>query len=117
MGGLFGCGAVARSVIALARGFGMRCVAHDPFLSNEQIEKSGAAYAAAPSELFRCDYVSLHIPATKTTKKCVSTEWLSQLPKGAALINTARKEVIDEDALLSALQDRPDLRYLSDVVP
>lgn len=114
---VFGCGAVARRVIGLARGFGMACKAYDPFLSKEQIAATGAVPVSSPDELFDCDYVSLHIPATKDTKRSISTAFLRRMPKGAALINTARKEVIDEPALLHVLQERPDIRYLSDVVP
>ena len=104
-------GNVGRLVGAKAAALGMKVKAIDPFLSAEQIKAGGAEPAGS------CDYVSLHIPATPQTIGSIGFELVSRMPKGATLINTARKEVIDEAGLLDALVQRPDLKYVTDVAP
>ncbi|MBQ7222352.1 MAG: 3-phosphoglycerate dehydrogenase [Bacteroidales bacterium] len=111
-------GNVGRLVGNLAMGFGMKVLAFDPFLSNEMIESTGAKVAASLEELYeKSDFVSLHIPATPQTKGSIGYNLVSRMPKGACLVNTARKEVINEDELIKVLEDRPDLRYVADVAP
>lgn len=111
-------GNVGRLVGALAQGFGMRVLAFDPFLSAEKIEATGAKVASSLEELYsKSDFVSLHIPATEQTKGSIGYELVSRMPKGGCLINTARKEVIDEDGLMKVLSEREDLRYVADVAP
>lgn len=111
-------GNVGRLVGALAQGFGMKVLAFDPFLSAEKIEATGAKVASSLEELYsKSDFVSLHIPATEQTRGSIGYELVSRMPKGGCLINTARKEVIDEEGLIKILSEREDLRYVADVAP
>ena len=111
-------GNVGRLVGALAQGFGMKVLAFDPFLSAEKIEATGAEVASSLEELYsKSDFVSLHIPATEQTKGSIGYDLVSRMPKGGCLINTARKEVIDEEGLVKILSEREDLRYVADVAP
>ena len=111
-------GNVGRLVGAKAKALGMEVLALDPFLTPEQIEAGGARPVFSVEELYASsDYVSVHIPALPATIKSIGYELITAMPKGAVLVNTARKEVIDEDGLMRALEDRPDLRYVTDVMP
>ena len=111
-------GNVGRLVGAKASALGMKVKAIDPFLKPEQIAEAGAEPVTDLKELYStCDYVSIHIPATPQTIGSIGYELITSMPKGATLVNTARKEVIDESGLEKALEDRPDLKYISDVAP
>ena len=111
-------GNVGRLVGAKAKALGMEVLALDPFLTDEQIVAGGASPVHSVEELYASsDYVSVHIPALPATLKSIGYELISKMPKGAVLVNTARKEVIDEDGLLKALEERPDLKYVTDVMP
>ena len=111
-------GNVGRLVGAKARALGMEVSALDPFLSDEQIIAGGADPVHSVEELYACsDYLSIHIPALPATIKSIGYDLITRMPKGATLVNTARKEVIDEDGLMRALEDRPDLKYVTDVMP
>ena len=111
-------GNVGRLVGAKAKALGMEVMAIDPFIPAERIAEAGATPASSVEDLYaRCDYVSLHIPATPQTIRSIGYDLLVRMPKGGVLVNTARKEVIDEDGLFHALQERPDLRYVADVAP
>jgi D-3-phosphoglycerate dehydrogenase len=114
--GIHAYGNVGRLVAQLAKGFGMEVYAFDPFVSKESMEKEGVKVALSAEELYgTCHYVSLHIPATEQTKKSIGYALISKMPKGGCLVNTARKEVIHEDELLKALEERPDLKYITDI--
>lgn len=116
--GLHAYGNVSKNVARIAKGFGMDIFAFDPFIPNEEIAKDGVKPVKDLQELYaKCQFVSLHIPANDKTRKSVNFELLSQMPKGATLINTARKEVICEDSLQKMFQEREDFRYVSDVAP
>lgn len=116
--GLHAYGAVSRNVARIAKGFGMEIYAFDPFLSSVIIENDGVKAVSSVEELYsKCQYVSLHIPATKETKGSINYNLLSKMPKGAVLVNTARKEVVDETSLVRIFEDRTDFRYVSDVAP
>lgn len=117
--GLQGFGNVAKRVTRIAtRGFGMKALAYDPFIPSEQIEESGAEPVDSLETLYaKSDYLSLHIPACPETKGCVNFDLLSQMKKGAVLVNTARAEVINEEDLLKVCGERPDLRFVSDIAP
>jgi D-3-phosphoglycerate dehydrogenase / 2-oxoglutarate reductase len=116
--GLHAFGYVSKAVAAIARGFGMEIFAFDPFVDRKTIENEGIQYIEKVEDLYKnCQYVSLHMPANAETKKSVDFRLLSLMPKGATLVNTARKEVIDEDGLLQMFAERPDFKYVSDVEP
>ena len=111
-------GNVGRLVGAKAKGLGMEVIALDPFLTPEQIEAGGAKPVTDLGELYaNSDFVSIHIPALPSTIKSIGYDLITKMPKGATLVNTARKEVIDEEGLMRALEDRPDLKYVTDVMP
>ncbi len=116
--GLLAFGNVGRNVARIAKGFGMDVFAYDAYCPADVIEANGAKAVEDMEALFStCDVVSLHIPATEETKKSIGEKLVSQMKKGAMLVNTARKEVIDEDGLLSVLREREDLKYITDVMP
>lgn len=116
--GLHAFGNVGRNVARVAKGLGMTVYAYDAFCPKEVIEKEGVTAVDSPEELFsKAQIVSLHIPATEQTKKSINHSLLDLMPKGAILVNTARKEVIDEDALTEWLTARTDARYLADIQP
>ena len=116
--GLLAFGNVGRNVARIAKGFGMEIYAYDAFCPSEVIEADGVKAVASAEELYtQCQYISLHIPATKETKNSIGHALLSSMPKGAVLINTARKEVINEPELVKVLEERPDFKYLTDIMP
>lgn len=116
--GIHAYGNVGKYVAYIAKGFGMVVYAYDPFVSKEIMEADGVTAIDSVEELYKsCQFISLHIPANDKTKKSIGVKLLSLLPKGGVLVNTARKEVIDEDGLLQIMQDRPDFKYLSDISP
>merc|ERR1712176_1722048 len=113
----YGFGAVARAVQKLARALGMQTFAFDPFVPDDKVEEAGSTPVHSVAELFKCQYVSLHVPLTAQTKESINKALMMEMPKGAALINTARAEVIHEADMLEVLKTRPDFRYLCDVAP
>lgn len=116
--GIHAFGNVGKYVANIAKGFGMEVYAFDPFVDKSEMEKNGVKPLESAEELYKtCQYISLHIPANEKTKKSINYDLLSSMPKGATLVNTARKEVIDENALLKIFAERPDFRYLSDIEP
>ncbi len=116
--GIHAYGNVGKYVADIARGFGMDLYAFDPFVKNDDIEKDGIKPLNSVEELYKtCKFISLHIPSNEQTKKSIDYDLLSLLPKGGTLVNTARKEVIDEDGLLKLMEERSDFVYLSDVAP
>ncbi len=111
-------GNVGRLVGSKAAALGMKVKAYDPFLSDDAIRAGGAEPADSLESLYRsCDFVSIHIPATPQTIGSIGYELIGGMPKGAALVNTARKEVIDEAGLMKAFEERQDLKYVTDVAP
>ena len=116
--GILAFGNVGRNVARVAKGFGMKVVAYDAYCPKEAIEAAGVEAASSQEELFdTCDIVSLHIPATPETRESINYNLVNRLKKGGILVNTARKEVIDEEGLLKLLQERADLKYLTDIKP
>jgi D-3-phosphoglycerate dehydrogenase len=116
--GIHAYGNVGRYVAEIARGFGMAVYAFDPYVSKEKMQAEGVTPVNSIEELYStCQYVSLHIPATSETKKSINFSLLNKMPQGAVLVNTARKEVIDEDGLLQMMENRSDFKYLSDIAP
>jgi D-3-phosphoglycerate dehydrogenase len=116
--GIHAYGNVGRNVARIAKGFGMDVYAYDAFFPAEAIEKEGVTAVNSADELYRiCQYVSLHIPATAETKNSIDYALLSQMPPKAVLVNTARKEVINETDLLKLMEARPDFKYVTDIMP
>lgn len=116
--GIYAFGQVGRNVARIAKGFCMDVKALDVFVADEVMEKEGVTPVHDVKTLFsENDYVSLHIPATPQTKNSIGYDLVVSMPKNGVLVNTARKEVIDEDGLLKALEERPDIRYVSDIKP
>ena len=109
-------GNVGRLVAAHAKSFGMKIMAFDPFVPAEKIQSEGVEVAASLEDLYaKSDFVSLHIPATNETKNSIGYALLSRMPKGGCLVNTARKEVINEPELVKVLEERQDLKYITDI--
>ena len=116
--GIHAFGNVGRRVAHIAQGFGMDVSAFDPFLTDEQIEAAGAKVCHSAEELYgTCQYVSLHIPATPKTINSINYELLSKMPQGGVLVNTARKEVVDEGGLMELFAKNEKFQYISDVAP
>lgn len=116
--GILAYGNVGRNVGRIAKGFGMEVYAYDSFCPAQVIENDGVKAVASTAELFKeCQVVSLHIPATAETKNSINFELMSSMPKGAVVVNTARKEVIDEAGLMKMFEDRPDFKYMTDIKP
>ncbi len=116
--GILAFGNVGRNVARIAKGFGMEVAAYDAFCPADVIEAAGVHAVKNQDELFQtCDIVSLHIPATPETIKSIDYKTVNQLPKGGILINTARKEVINEPELLKLLAEREDLKFITDIKP
>lgn len=116
--GIHAYGQVGRNVARIAKGFGMTVSALDPFVKDEDMIADGITPLHSVEELYKNNqYVSLHIPATPQTKKTVTKELIKLMPKNGVLINTARKEVIDEESLAEAFAERADFRYVADVKP
>jgi len=116
--GIHAFGHVGQLVGEIAKGFGMEVYAFDPFIAKDKIEGYGVKAINSVDELYEiCQYISLHIPANEKTKKSINFNLLSKMPPGATLVNTARKEVIDEDGLLKTFKERDDFNYISDIAP
>ena len=116
--GIYAFGQVGRNVARIAKGFDMKVEALDVFVPDAVIEAEGVKPLHEVDELFsQNDFVSLHIPATPQTKGSIGYDLVMKMPKNGVLVNTARKEVIDEAGLIKALEERPDLRYVSDIKP
>lgn len=116
--GLHAFGNVGKYVASIAKGFGMDIYAYDPYITDDVIKAAGVKVCKSPEEIYSiCRYVSLHMPANDKTKKSIGYNLLKRMPEDAVLVNTARKEVINEDDLIRIFEERPDFKYLSDVEP
>lgn len=116
--GVYGCGNIGRRVAKISQAFGMKAVALDPCVTKVSMEPYEVKVVKTVEELFaNSNYLSLHIPLNDKTRKSVNFEMMNRLPKGATLVNTARKEVIDEEGLVKMLEERPDFKYISDIAP
>ncbi|MDR3704305.1 MAG: NAD(P)-dependent oxidoreductase [Paludibacteraceae bacterium] len=116
--GIHAYGNVGRNVARVAKGFGMNVSAYDAFCRADVIEADGVKALCCVEDLYgTCEVISLHIPATAETKGSINFELLSKMPKGALLVNTARKEVINEADLVKVFEARPDFKYVTDIAP
>ena len=116
--GIHAYGQVGRNVARIAKGFGMTVSALDPFVKDEDMIADGITPIHSVEELYtKNQYVSLHIPATPETRNSIGENYVKLMPKNGVLINTARKEIINEESLAEALRNRTDIRYISDIKP
>ena len=116
--GIHAYGNVGRNVARIAKGFGMEIYAYDAYCPDEAMVADGVTPLHSAEELYAtCNVVSLHIPATAETKGSINYALLAHMPKGGLLVNTARKEVINEDELIQFMQERQDFRYVTDIMP
>ncbi len=116
--GILAFGQVGRNVARVAKGFGMDVYAYDAFCPADAIEAAGVHAVANQAALFEtCDIVSLHIPATAETKQSINYALVNKMKKGGVVINTARKEVINEPELLKLMEERADIKYITDIMP
>ena len=116
--GLYAFGQVGRNVARIAKGFGMEIYSYDAFVPKDVLEKEGVHAVEKPEDLFtECDIVSLHIPAIKETIKSINYELCSKMKKNAILVNAARKEIINEEEIIKLMEERKDLKYLTDLMP
>lgn len=116
--GIHAYGQVGRNVARIAKGFGMSVSALDPFVKDEDMIADGITPIHSVEELYtKNQYVSLHIPATPETRNSIGENYVKLMPKNGVLINTARKEIINEESLAEALRNRTDIRYISDIKP
>lgn len=114
--GIHAYGNVGKLVAALAKGFGMDVMIYDPFVKEGEIKDPSIKVAGSVEELYSsCQFISLHIPANQQTKCSIGYNLLSKMPKGGCLVNTARKEVINEEELLKVMEERADLKYITDI--
>ena len=116
--GIHAFGNVGRNVARIAKGFGMDIYAYDAYCPDEAMIAAGVKPVHSAEELYKtCNVVSLHIPATDETKNSINKSLVGLMPKNGLLVNTARKEVINEDELIELMQERTDLKYVADVMP
>ncbi len=116
--GIHAYGNVGRNVARIGKGFGMDIYAYDAYCPKDVIEADGVRAVASVEELYAmCDVVSVHIPATPETKNSINYGLVNRMPKGGLLVNTARKEVINETDLIQLMEERPDLKYMTDIMP
>jgi len=116
--GIHAYGNVGRLVAHIAKGFGMAVFAYDPFVDRSVVEADEVKYVESMEKLYSdCDFISLHIPATEKTIKSINYDLLATMPENGVLVNTARKEVIDEDGIAKLMADKPGFSYISDIAP
>ncbi|MDR3062371.1 MAG: 3-phosphoglycerate dehydrogenase [Dysgonamonadaceae bacterium] len=116
--GIHAYGNVGRNVARIAKGFGMEVYAYDPYCPVEVMEQDDVKHLSTVEELYSgCQFVSLHIPATAETKNSINYDLLGKMPEKALLVNTARKEVINEPELVKLMEERPDFKYVTDIMP
>lgn len=116
--GIHAYGNVGRNVARIAKGIGMDIYAYDAFCPKEVMEADGIKVVDSAEELYAaCNIVSLHIPATPETKNSINYALVNRLPKNGILVNTARKEVINEAELIKLMEERADLKYITDIMP
>lgn len=116
--GIHAYGNVGRNVARIAKGFGMELFAYDAYAPEIMMVNDGVTPVTSEQELYKtCDIISLHIPATAETKNSINYALLANMPKGGILVNTARKEVIDEVEMVKFMDARSDFKYVTDIIP
>lgn len=102
--GLIGAGRIGGEVVKRARAFGMRVIAHDPYLTPERAAKLGVVRVELGELISRADVITLHLPLTSATEGLIGREELAAMKPTALLVNVARGGIVDEDALAAALE-------------
>ncbi|MDP8232374.1 MAG: 3-phosphoglycerate dehydrogenase [Candidatus Zophobacter franzmannii] len=116
--GIHAYGNIGRLIAEIGKGFGMEVYAYDPFVCNCKMEEDNVKPLDSAKDLYaKCQYISLHLPVNEQTKDSINYDLLNSMPKNAVLVNTARKEVVNEADLLKIMADRPDFKYISDIAP
>ncbi len=116
--GIYGCGYIGRRVAKIAQCFGMRVIALDPCITKIGMDTYDIIVAESVDEIFeKSDFLSLHIPSNPGTRKSINYDMMNKMPKGATLINTARKDIMDEEGLKKMMEERSDFKYVSDIAP
>ena len=116
--GIHAFGNVGKFVAQIAKGFGMNVIAYDPYIDSSVMTDNGVTPVSTVEELYeKSDYLSLHLPKIKATLGFVNYNLMNRMKKDAVLVNTARKEVVNEDDLLKIFAERDDFKYLSDIAP
>lgn len=116
--GIHAFGNVGRNVARIAKGFGMEVYAYDAFCPDQAMIDAGVTPLHSVEELYATsNVVSIHIPATPETKNSINYDLVSKMPKGGIIVNTARKEVIDEEGIITLMQERMDIKYITDIMP
>lgn len=116
--GIHAFGNVGRSVARIAKGFGMEVCAYDAYCPKEVIEQAGVQAMDSVEEMYKqCQFISLHLPATDETRGSINASLVGLMPKNAVVVNSARKEIINEDELIALMQERADVKFVTDIQP
>ena len=116
--GIHAFGNVGRNVARIAKGFGMEVCAYDAYCPKEVIEQAGVKAMDSVEEMYKqCQFISLHLPATDETRGSINASLVGLMPKNAVVVNSARKEIINEDELIALMQERADVKFVTDIQP
>lgn len=116
--GIHAFGNVGRNVARIAKGFGMDVCAYDAYCPKEVIEQAGVQAMDSVEEMYKqCQFISLHLPATDETRGSINASLVGLMPKNAVVVNSARKEIINEDELIALMQERADVKFVTDIQP
>ena len=116
--GIHAFGNVGRNVARIAKGFGMEVCAYDAYCPKEVIEQAGVQAMDSVEEMYKqCQFISLHLPATDETRGSINASLVGLMPKNAVVVNSARKEIINEDELIALMQERADVKFVTDIQP
>lgn len=116
--GIHAFGNVGRNVARIAKGFGMDVCAYDVYCPKEVIEQAGVQAMDSVEQMYKeCQFISLHLPATDETRGSINAELIGMMPKNAVVVNSARKEIINEEELIALMQERTDIKFVTDIQP
>ncbi|MBR4302290.1 MAG: 3-phosphoglycerate dehydrogenase [Bacteroidaceae bacterium] len=116
--GIHAFGNVGRNVARIAKGFGMEVCAYDAYCPKEVIEQAGVQAMDSVEQMYKeCQFISLHLPATDETRGSINAELIGMMPKNAVVVNSARKEIINEEELIALMQERADIKFVTDIQP
>lgn len=116
--GIHAFGNVGRNVARIAKGFGMEVCAYDAYCPKEVIEQAGVQAMDSIEQMYKeCQFISLHLPATDETRGSINASLVGLMPKNAVVVNSARKEIINEEELIALMQERADIKFVTDIQP